>query len=60
MLSGVVGFGELCGSDPAVDLASAARWLPEPAAARLLEAYGADDAMIARVDWWRRRLGAES
>jgi aminoglycoside phosphotransferase (APT) family kinase protein len=60
MLSGVVGFGELCGGDPAVDLASAARWLPGPAAARLLEAYGADDAMIARVDWWSRRLDAES
>lgn len=47
--AGVVGFGELCGGDPAVDLASLCRWLP---AERLLAAYGADDELIERVGRW--------
>jgi aminoglycoside phosphotransferase (APT) family kinase protein len=59
MLSGVVGFGELCGGDPAVDLASVSRWLPDFAAARLLTAYGADQAMTARVARWADLLDAE-
>jgi aminoglycoside phosphotransferase (APT) family kinase protein len=59
MLSGVVGFGELCGGDPAVDLASIGRWLPDFAFARLLDAYGAPETMIARVDQWRNRLDAD-
>jgi aminoglycoside phosphotransferase (APT) family kinase protein len=58
-LSGVVGFGELCGGDPAVDLASACRWLPDFASARLLTTYGADEAMIARVREWTALLDAE-
>jgi aminoglycoside phosphotransferase (APT) family kinase protein len=59
MLSGVVGFGELCGGDPAVDLASASRWLPDFASARLLAAYGADPAMTARVSRWSDLLDAD-
>lgn len=39
MPAGVVGFGELRGGDPAVDLASVCRWLPAVARARLLAAY---------------------
>jgi aminoglycoside phosphotransferase (APT) family kinase protein len=58
MLAGVVGFGELCGGDPAVDLASVVRWLPDFASSRLLTAYGADDATIARVDRWTDILDA--
>jgi aminoglycoside phosphotransferase (APT) family kinase protein len=52
MLAGVVGFGEMCGGDPAVDLASVCRWLPSPAGKRLLEAYDADQAMVDRVARW--------
>jgi aminoglycoside phosphotransferase (APT) family kinase protein len=58
MLSGVVGFGELCGGDPAVDLAAVARWLPDFASARLLDAYGADESMVARVDQCMALLGS--
>jgi aminoglycoside phosphotransferase (APT) family kinase protein len=52
MVAGIVGFGEMCGGDPAVDLASVCRWLPGPAAARLLEAYGADVRTVERVGRW--------
>jgi aminoglycoside phosphotransferase (APT) family kinase protein len=52
MPAGVVGFGELCGGDPAVDLASVCRWLPSAAGERLLAAYGADDEMVERVGRW--------
>jgi phosphotransferase family enzyme len=52
MPAGIVGFGELCGGDPAVDLASLCRWLPSPAAERLLSAYGADAETTARVRRW--------
>jgi aminoglycoside phosphotransferase (APT) family kinase protein len=56
MLAGVVGFGELCGGDPAIDLASVRRWLPEPARSRLLAAYGADSETAARVERWAALL----
>lgn len=56
MLAGVVGFGELCGGDPAVDLASVCRWLPPAAGSRLLTAYGADDELIERVERWTSAL----
>jgi aminoglycoside phosphotransferase (APT) family kinase protein len=56
MPAGVVGFGEMCGGDPAVDLASMGRWLPAPATQRLLEAYGADDATAERVARWTKVL----
>jgi aminoglycoside phosphotransferase (APT) family kinase protein len=56
MLAGVVGFGELCGGDPAIDLASVRRWLPEPARSRLLTAYGADSETAARVERWAALL----
>jgi aminoglycoside phosphotransferase (APT) family kinase protein len=56
MLAGVVGFGELCGGDPAVDLASVRRWVPPAAGERLLAAYGADDEMISRVERWAAAL----
>lgn len=52
MPAGVVGFGELCGGDPAVDLASVSRWLPASAASRLLSAYGADEETAERVARW--------
>jgi aminoglycoside phosphotransferase (APT) family kinase protein len=56
MLTGIIGFGGLCGGDPAVDLASLCRRLPAPAASRLLAAYGADDATVERVGRWARAL----
>jgi aminoglycoside phosphotransferase (APT) family kinase protein len=56
MPAGVIGFGELCGGDPAIDLASLCRSLPAPAAARLLAAYGADAEMTARVGRWAALL----
>lgn len=56
MPAGVVGFGEMCGGDPAVDLASMCRSLPAPAGKRLLEAYGADDATVERVAGWTALL----
>jgi aminoglycoside phosphotransferase (APT) family kinase protein len=52
MVAGVVGFGEMCGGDPAIDLASLCRWLPSAAGSRLLSAYGADDATVDRVRRW--------
>jgi aminoglycoside phosphotransferase (APT) family kinase protein len=59
MPSGVVGFGELCGGDPAVDLASVGRWLPDFASSRLLSSYGADEAMTARVGRWATLLDSD-
>jgi aminoglycoside phosphotransferase (APT) family kinase protein len=50
MLAGVVGFGELRGGDPAIDLASLLRWLPPAAGSRLLAAYGADGELVSRLD----------
>jgi aminoglycoside phosphotransferase (APT) family kinase protein len=42
MPAGIVGFGQMRGGDPAVDLDSVCRWLPAAAGRRLLAAYGAD------------------
>jgi len=56
LLAGVVGFGELCGGDPAVDLASLCRRLPGAAGERLLTAYGADEATVERVGRWMSEL----
>jgi aminoglycoside phosphotransferase (APT) family kinase protein len=49
-LAGVIDFGELCGGDPATDLAAAWILLPDGAATRFFDAYGqADDATVARA-----------
>ncbi|MFI6078865.1 phosphotransferase [Actinoplanes sp. NPDC051343] len=58
MLAGVVGFGELCGGDPAVDLASLRWWLPSGAGERLLAAYGGGDDLVTRVELWAAALFA--
>jgi aminoglycoside phosphotransferase (APT) family kinase protein len=57
MPAGVVGWGEMCEGDPAVDLAAVCRALPSPAAARLLAAYDADEPTIERVSRWVGRRG---
>ncbi|WIX80702.1 aminoglycoside phosphotransferase family protein [Amycolatopsis carbonis] len=49
-LSGVLDFGELCGGDPATDLAAA--WVLLPDASRLFTAYATDDATIRRARGW--------
>ncbi|MEV8372747.1 aminoglycoside phosphotransferase family protein [Kribbella sp. NPDC056861] len=59
-LSGVIDFGDLCAGDPATDLAAAWLLLPEGAAGRFFESYGAvDDAMMRRALAWAayRALG---
>lgn len=48
-LTGVVDFGELFAGDPALDLAAAWVLLPEGAAARCFEVYGADKDTIRRA-----------
>jgi aminoglycoside phosphotransferase (APT) family kinase protein len=48
-LTGVIDFGELSAGDPATDLAAAWLLLPEGAAARCFEVYGADEATIRRA-----------
>jgi aminoglycoside phosphotransferase (APT) family kinase protein len=53
MLSGVIDFGEMCGGDPATDLAAAWLLLPAGAASRFFDAYAsADDATIWRARGW--------
>ncbi|MGW8846819.1 phosphotransferase [Streptomyces sp. JH002] len=49
-LAGVVDFGELCGGDPAIDLAAAWLLLPAGADVPFLAAYGAaDEAAVRRA-----------
>jgi aminoglycoside phosphotransferase (APT) family kinase protein len=59
-LSGVIDFGDMCAGDPATDLAAVWLLLPEGAAGRFFESYGAvDDAMMRRALAWAayRALG---
>jgi aminoglycoside phosphotransferase (APT) family kinase protein len=51
-LTGVVDFEELCAGDPANDLAAAWILLPDGAADRFFERYGADDATVRRARAW--------
>ncbi|QUQ71942.1 aminoglycoside phosphotransferase family protein [Kutzneria sp. CA-103260] len=52
-LAGVIDFGEMCGGDPATDLAAAWVLLPAGAADRFFDVYGrADEATIARARGW--------
>ncbi|THV33671.1 aminoglycoside phosphotransferase family protein [Glycomyces buryatensis] len=52
-LAGVIDFGDLCGGDPATDLASAWLLLPDGEAKRFFAAYGgADAATIRRARGW--------
>jgi aminoglycoside phosphotransferase (APT) family kinase protein len=48
-LTGVIDFGELTAGDPALDLAAAWVLLPDGAAARCFELYGADKDTIRRA-----------
>jgi aminoglycoside phosphotransferase (APT) family kinase protein len=48
-LTGVIDFGELSAGDPALDLAAAWVLLPDGAAARCFELYGADKDTIRRA-----------
>lgn len=55
-LAGVIDFGEMCGGDPAADVAAAWVLLPSGAAARFLEAYQyTDEAVVARARGWAVR-----
>jgi aminoglycoside phosphotransferase (APT) family kinase protein len=51
-LAGVVDFEEIGAGDPASDLAAAWILLPDGAADRFLERYGADDATVRRARGW--------
>ena len=52
-LSGVIDFGEMCGGDPATDLAAAWLLLPAGTAARFFDVYAnAGDATIRRARAW--------
>jgi aminoglycoside phosphotransferase (APT) family kinase protein len=52
-LSGVIDFGEMCGGDPATDLAAAWLVLPDGSASRLFDAYQvADEATATRARGW--------
>jgi aminoglycoside phosphotransferase (APT) family kinase protein len=57
-LSGVVDFGDVCGGDPATDLAVMWSFLPIPTHPVFLAAYGVDDpALWARARGWALTLG---
>lgn len=51
-LTGVLDFGELCGGDPATDLAAAWMLLPVSAIPRFLDAYRPDEALLRRARGW--------
>ncbi|THV26447.1 aminoglycoside phosphotransferase family protein [Glycomyces paridis] len=51
-LTGLIDFGDMCAGDPATDLAAAWVLLPDGAAARCFERYGADAAAVRRARGW--------
>jgi aminoglycoside phosphotransferase (APT) family kinase protein len=57
-LVGVVDFGDLCGGDPATDLAGALMCLPFETLGTFLTSYGVeDDAMLWRIVGWAALFG---
>jgi aminoglycoside phosphotransferase (APT) family kinase protein len=58
-LAGVIDWGDLCGGDPATDLGAIWSLLPDqPERRAAIEAYGADDALLARARAWAVLFGA--
>jgi aminoglycoside phosphotransferase (APT) family kinase protein len=58
-LAGVIDWGDMCGGDPAVDLCSVWGVLPDASARKAaLNAYAADDALLARAIGWAILFGA--
>jgi aminoglycoside phosphotransferase (APT) family kinase protein len=57
VLSGVIDFGDLCGGDPATDLATVWSFLPVELHADFRETYGGDDDVWARAEGWALSLG---
>ena len=58
-LAGVIDWGDMCGSDPAVDLGSVWGVLAHaPARRAALAAYAPDDALLARARGWAILFGA--
>jgi len=57
-LAGVIDWGDLCGGDPATDLASV--WMlfaSAPDRTAVFDLYGADEALMARARGWAVALG---